>query len=139
MGQGDTSVASLDRLLEQLDPEVPESPRIRCQGHFTRARAHLLEGNKATCLRDVETALSILSEISSLSIDVIDSLCGLAVELGPAQLRELIISSPVSGQLLPLTTALERELGLGNTCSKGSRGSGGRNPAGFGRAEEKTV
>ncbi len=118
MGQGDTSVASLDCLLEQLDPEVPESPRIRCQGYFTRARAHLLEGNKAICMRDVETALSILSEISSLSVDVIDSLCGLAVELGPAQLRELIISSPVSGQLLPLTTALERELGLETRVAK---------------------
>ena len=69
-------------------------------------------------MRDVETALSILSEISSLPRDVIDSLFGLAVELGPAQMRELIISSPVSGQLLPLTTALERELGLETRVAK---------------------
>ena len=118
MGEGDKSVATLNRLLEQLDSETPESPRIRCQGHLTRARAHLLGGNKATCMRDVETALSILSEISPLPADVIDSLFSLAVELGPAQLRELIISSPVSGRLLPLTTALERELGLETRVAK---------------------
>ena len=46
MGQGDTSVAAADRLLEQLDFEIPESPRIRCQGHLTRARAISLRTTK---------------------------------------------------------------------------------------------
>ena len=118
MGEGDKSVATLDRLLEQLDSETPESLRNRCQGHFMRARAHLLGGNKATCMRDVETALSILSEISPLPADVINSLFGLAVELRPAQMRELIINSAVSDKLLPLTTALERELGLETRVAK---------------------
>ncbi len=118
MEQGDTSVSAVDYLLEQLETETPESLSIRCQGHFTRARANLIEGNKAACMRDVETALSILSEISSLPRDVIDSLFGVAVELGPAQLRELIISSPVSDRLLPLTTALERDIGLETRVAK---------------------
>lgn len=118
MGQGDTSIATADRLLEQLDFENPESPRIICQGLLTRARAHLLESNKAACMRDVETALSILSAPGIMPIDVIDGLCGLAVELGPAQLRELIITSPQSDRLLPLTTALEIELGLETRVAK---------------------
>ena len=35
-----------------------------------------------------------------------------SVEFGPARLRELIEASPSSNLLLPLTTALERDLGL---------------------------
>ena len=35
-----------------------------------------------------------------------------SVDLGPARMRELIQASPSANLLLPLTTALERELGL---------------------------
>ena len=118
MGQGNASLVVLDLLLEQSEPEIPESFGIRCQGFLTRAHVHLLEGNKTACIRDVGIALSILSGLDSLPADVIDSLCGLAVELGSAQLRELIKKSPVSDRLLPLTTALERELGLETRVAK---------------------
>ena len=109
MGQRDASVAAVARLFEY---ESPESPVINCRGRLTRARAHLLEGNKAACIPDVETVLSILSGLGFLPKEVLDGLCWLAVELGPAPLRELIVASPASGLLLPLTTALERELGI---------------------------
>ena len=118
MGHCDTSITMMDNLLENLDFEIPESSKILYQGLLTRAYAHLLESNKAACMRDVETALSILSAPGISPIDVIDGLCGLAVELGPAQLRELIITSPESDRLLPLTTALERELGLETRVAK---------------------
>ena len=36
----------------------------------------------------------------------------MAVELGSEQLRDLIVASPAADLLLPLTTALELELGL---------------------------
>lgn len=45
-------------------------------------------------------------------------MCDLAVELGSAHLRELIIASPASNLLLPLTTALERDLGLETRVAK---------------------
>ena len=35
-----------------------------------------------------------------------------SVDLGPARMRELIQASPSANLLLPLTTALEKELGL---------------------------
>ena len=35
-----------------------------------------------------------------------------SIELGPARMRELIQGSPAAPLLLPLTTALEQELGL---------------------------
>ena len=109
MGRSDSSLAAVGRLFE---PEYPESPEIGCMGCLTRARAHLLGGNKAACIPDVETALSILSGLGFLPKEVLDGLCWLAVELGPAELRELIVASPASDLLLPLTTALERELGI---------------------------
>ncbi len=115
MGRGDASVAAVDRLFE---PESPKSPEIGCQGHLTRARAHLLQGNKAACMLGVDAALSILSGLGSLPKEILNGLCWLAVELGPAPLRELIVASPASNMLFPLTTALERELGLETRVAK---------------------
>ena len=67
---------------------------------------------------DVDAALLIISELDSLSKEILDGLCWLAVELGSAQLRELILGSPASNILFPLTTALERELGLETRVAK---------------------
>ncbi len=108
MRRGEASVAAVDRLFE---PE-PQSPELGCQGHLTRARAHLLQDDKEACMLDVDAALSILSELGSLPNETLDSLCWLAVELGPAPLRESIVASPAARMLFPLTTALEHELGL---------------------------
>ncbi|MCY3872934.1 MAG: tetratricopeptide repeat protein [Rhodobacteraceae bacterium] len=115
MGRGDKAVAAADHLFE---PVEPKSPEIGCQGHLTRARAHLLQGDKTACMVDVETALTILSELDSLPNDVLDGLYWLAVEMGPAQLRELILASPAASTLFPLTTALEKELGLETRVAK---------------------
>ena len=115
MGRAEASVAAIDRMFE---PESPQSPEIGCQGRLTRARAHLLREDKAACMLDVDAALSILSEVGSLPKEVLDGLCWLAVELGPAQLRELIVASPASSMLFPLTTALEKELGLDTRVAK---------------------
>ncbi len=108
-GRYDASISAVDCL---FDLEGTVSPVINCQGHLTRGRAQLLEGNETACVPDIETGLLILSELDSVSTMVIDSLCRLSVEMEPELLRELIITSPVSDLLLPLTTALERELGL---------------------------
>lgn len=115
MGRGDAAVAAAGRLFE---PEEPKSPEIGCQGHLTRARAFLLQGDKAACMLDIDAGLTILSELDSLPNDVLDGLYWLAVELGPEQLRELILASPAAGTLFPLTTALERELGLETRVAK---------------------
>ena len=108
MGRGDASIAAVDLLLESDKHEL----EVDCRGHLTRARAHLLGGNDAACALDIEKALSILSGLDTLGPEILDDLCWLAAEFKPAQLRELILTSPASGRLLPLTTALERELKL---------------------------
>ena len=79
---------------------------------MTRARAHLVEGDVAACVRDVEAVLVVLPTLSALPKEVLDLLSGMAVELGAERMRNLIQASPAAELLLPLTTALEMELGL---------------------------
>ena len=108
-GRARTAVAFLDRTLLPARAGIPDS---RLQGHLIRARAHLAEGDGEACAGDVETALSILPELNMLPRDVLVTLADLAAGVGPERMCDLIESSPAGDLLLPLRTALERELGL---------------------------
>ena len=108
-GRARTAIEFLDRALIQGRTGMPDS---RLQGHLIRASAHLAEGDGKACARDVETALSILSELDILARHVLVDLADLATGIGLDRMCELIRSSPANDLLLPLTTALERELGL---------------------------
>ena len=108
-GRAGAAVAFLDRALLQGRAGVPEG---RLQGHLIRARAYLAEGDREACAGDVETALSILPELNTLPRDVLVALADLAVGVGPERMCDLVKSSPAGDLLLPLRTALERELGL---------------------------
>ncbi|MDE0112142.1 MAG: hypothetical protein OXN84_07665, partial [Albidovulum sp.] len=87
-------------------------PDGRLQGHLIRARAYLAEGDTEACARDIETALSILPDLNILPRGVLATLADLAAGVGPERMCSLIKSSPAGDLLLPLRTALERELGL---------------------------
>jgi len=108
-GRARTAISFLDRALLPARAGMPDN---RLQGHLVRARAHLAEGNGKACAGDVETALSILPELNSLPRDVLVALADLSAGLGPERMCDLIKSSPADDVLLPLKTALERELGL---------------------------
>ena len=108
-GRARTAVGLLDRALLQGQAGTPDS---RLQGHLIRARAHLAEGDGEACAGDVEKALSILPELNMLPRDVLVTLAELAAGVGPERMCDLIKSSPAGDLLLPLRTALERELGL---------------------------
>ena len=108
-GRARTAVAFLDRALLPARAGIPDS---RLQGHLIRARAHLAEGDGEACAGDVETALSILPELNMLPRDVLVALADLSAGVGPERMCDLIKSSPAGDLLLPLRTALERELGL---------------------------
>ena len=62
--------------------------------------------------QDVDAILASLPTLDNSMKDGIYALMSLSIELGAARLRELIQGSPSAALLLPLTTALERELGL---------------------------
>ncbi len=53
----------------------------------------------------------ILPDLGSMSKEVLDWLSSMAVALGLEKMCDLIKASPSSDLLLPLTTALEMELG----------------------------
>ena len=108
-GRTRTAIELLDRSILQERAGIPGS-RLQC--HLIRAQAHLAESNGEACAADVKTALSILPELNVLPRDVLVDLAGLATGLGFERMCDLIGSSPVRDLLLPLTTALERELGL---------------------------
>ena len=90
--------------------------RVHC--HLIRALAHLAEREDAACARDIESALAILSALNPLPQDALNGLIALAVDLGPEKIRDLILASPAADLLLPLTTALEKDMGLAPRVAK---------------------
>ena len=90
----------------------PESLARRVRGHLIRAKATLADGKRSASDLDIETVLALLPKIGALPYEALDALMYLSVELGPAHMHELIQASPSAKLLLPLATALEREIGL---------------------------
>ena len=108
-GRSEAAISAVDRGIEV---DGTGQLRDKSRGHLIRARAQLIEGNRAACEQDVKDHLSILPRLSSLHKDDLGDLCRLAVHLDIEQMRELIKASSAASLLLPLTTALEKELGL---------------------------
>ncbi len=108
-GRARTAIAAIDGAFQQGGAGSPE---IEWLAHMIRAGAHLVEEDVAACVRDVEAVLIVLPRLRALPKGVFDGLSELAVALGPEKLRDLILASPAAELLLPLTTALEMELGL---------------------------
>ncbi len=108
-GQASTAITFMDRVLL---PEREGSLDSRLKGHLVRARAHLVEGDLGASTTDVKSVLSILPELNVLPRDVLEALANLATDIGLESMCNLIKASPSDALLLPLRTALERELGL---------------------------
>ena len=87
------------------------SPEQQLRGHVILAKALLAGGDRSACEHAVEAVLALLPELGFISREGIMALMGFSVDLGPQRMRELIQTSPSAPLLLPLTTALERELG----------------------------
>ncbi len=87
------------------------SPEQQLRGHVIRAKALLAGGGRSAGEHAVETVLTLLPELGSISREGLMALMDFSVDLGPQRMRELIQTSPSAPLLLPLTTALERELG----------------------------
>ena len=104
--------AAIETAGRVLDQPFTESPANRWRGHLIRARAILASGDPSGSGQDIEAMLAILPELDSLPSAVLHALMEFSVGLGPARMRELIRASPAADLLLPLTTALEWELGL---------------------------
>ena len=95
-----------------LAPRQTESQERRLWGHLIRARASLASGDPSACEQDIEVILAILPEVGSLPRESLDALVFFSAALGPERMCEIIKASPSAELLLPLTAALEWELGL---------------------------
>ena len=109
-GRSEAAIAIVDHGFKLLDDAALQWNESR--GYIIRAQAHLIQGNRSACAQDIEALLSIMPRLPLLRKHIIDDLCRMAVELGYERMHELICASPASGLLLPLTTALEQELGF---------------------------
>ncbi len=88
-------------------------PEQLFQGHAIRARAILASGGDPSASeQDIEAVLALLRELGPIPREAIMALLEFSVALGPQRMCELIQASPSPHLLLPLKTALERELGL---------------------------
>ena len=86
-------------------------PEQQLRGHVIRAKALLAGGDRFACEHDVEAVFALLPELGFIPREGIMALMDFSVDLGPQRMRDLIQTSPSAQLLLPLTTALERELG----------------------------
>ena len=86
-------------------------PEVCWRAHALRAHAALLQPDTAAAVRDIEALLKILPEWDSPPRETIQSLLILSEGVGPEAVIGLIEASPAKNFLLPLTTALEWELG----------------------------
>ena len=81
--------------------------------HSIRAFARLQDGfGESVYEGDVQAMLELLSQLDSTPSTVIKVLMVASAKLGAATVRDWILTSPAADHLLPLTTALEQELGL---------------------------
>ena len=104
-----------DRLAEGGERPVrtrAEALRMRAEVHMLRFQACILLGDQPSATGDVQTVLGILPELDDLPEGFIVDLMVASPQLGFDQMATLIRESPSAALLLPLTTALELEMGL---------------------------
>ena len=108
-GRFKAAIETAGQAIEQL---ATESPEERLRGHLIRVRATLAGGDLSRGEPDIEAILAILPELGALPKDVLHALMTFSTAIGPERMSVCIRTSPSASLLLPLTTALERELGL---------------------------
>ena len=97
---------------QALERHGAKSPEDRWTGQLIRLMATRRCGDMAAYEREVAAILAVLPDMDGPPGEVLDALKMTSLVLGPERMREFIIASPAAGLLLPLTTALERDLGI---------------------------
>ena len=102
------AIESAGRVIDMCHTESSEN---RWLAYLSRARATLASGDLSASGRDIAAILTILPNLDSLPKESLDALMAFSIEIGLERMVELIQASPSANLLLPLTTALEQELG----------------------------
>ncbi len=114
-----------DEVLRRLDEsdrlaEATEGPAWnmadtlgrRTTVHMLRSQASISLGDQPSAIGDIQAVLQIIPELAEFPEGLIGDLVCASLLLGFRQMHTLIRESPSSARLLPLTTALELEMGL---------------------------
>ena len=105
----EAAAETVGQAFERCHLELPED---RLRGHLVRGKATLAVGERAACEHDMAETLELLPRIGFPQKESFAALISLSLALGAERMCELIKGSPSADILLPLTTALELELGL---------------------------
>ena len=108
-GRAKTAIEFLDRLILREKDGVTET---RIKAHMLRARARFVEEDIGDSAEDIQVVLLALPELETLPRQLVEDLWDHAMKVGVEPTCKLIKASPAADLLLPLTTALEREIGL---------------------------
>ena len=103
--------AAIETVGRVLDICHAESLENRWLAHLIRAEATLASGDMSASEQDIAAILTILPNLDSLPKESLDALTMFSIEIGLERMVDLIQASPSANLLLPLTTALEQELG----------------------------
>ena len=98
------------RLSQVIDSRGTLSHENRRRAHLIRAKASLRSGSPKKCAKDIQSILKILPDDDSLP-EIHYELMEFSIDLGAEAMIEIIKASPSAKLFLPLTTALELELG----------------------------
>ena len=115
LGRPDGAIKAVDNLLKR---ELEASLAHQLHGRLIRACASLEISNADACTQDLKQVMTILPALGSLPKNLVNTLLVLAVDLGLERLHDLIVTSSAADLLLPLTTALKRELGMESRVAK---------------------
>ena len=107
-GKTEWSIEEFTSLLVQIGDE---SPGLQCQAHLLRACAYVDGGNLVQAEQDIVEALSLLPDAGFIPEFVTEMLMDYAIIRGMDYVSELIKQSPSADLLLPLTVALDKEMG----------------------------
>ena len=112
---GELSRGDYDAAIEAAGRLVAEarraSPEHRWQGYGLRAQAVFAKGNRDACEEDVRAIMEVLPTLDRCPAEAVHALMVLSILIGAESMSALIQASGSKELLLPLTTALEQELG----------------------------
>ncbi len=112
---GELSRGDYDAAIEAAGRLVAEarraSPEHRWQGYGLRAQAVFAKGNRDACEEDVRAIMEVLPTLDRCPAEAVHALMVLSILIGAERMSALIQASESKELLLPLTTALQQELG----------------------------
>ena len=93
------------------DHDAETALTVRLTTHAIRAIARIEDGSLADATADVREILGTIPRLSAIPVGTIQTLIAVSIALGVDRMASLIRESPSAGHLLPLTTALDWEMG----------------------------